>query len=280
VRPARDEKILTSWNALMIRGLAIAARALAREEFAAAATRALAFIRSELWSGGRLLATSMDGRSHLNAYLDDYVFLIDALLELQQVRFRSDELAFATELMEAVLKHFADPAAGGFFFTSDDHETLIHRSKSYGDDATPSGNAIAARVLIRLGYLLGEPRYLAEAERTLRAAWPVMNRYPMGHVSLITALEELLHPPETVILRGADEAIEVWRRELAHLCAPRRLVFAIPAEARDLPDALAAKAPQGEAVAYVCRGSVCSAPLASLPELVAALTSAAPSEGT
>src|SRR5262249_16961342 len=109
VRPARDEKILTSWNALMIRGLAIAARALARGELGEAATRALTFIRGELWRDGRLLATSMEGRSHLNAYLDDYVFLVDALLELQQVRFRPDELAFARELMEVVITRFADP---------------------------------------------------------------------------------------------------------------------------------------------------------------------------
>ncbi|HEX4387608.1 MAG TPA: thioredoxin domain-containing protein [Steroidobacteraceae bacterium] len=271
VRPARDEKILTSWNALAIRGLAIAARALAREELATAATRALEFIRARLWRGGRLLATSMEGRSHLNAYLDDYVFLIDALIELQQVRFRAGELAFAAELLEAVLGHFADEQAGGFFFTSDDHEALIHRSKSFGDDATPSGNGIAARVLIRLGYLLGEPRYLAAAERALRAAWPAMNRYPTGHTSLLSALEELLHPPQIVILRGEAGAIEVWRRELAHLYAPRRLVLAIPADARDLPAALAEKAPRGEAVAYLCRGSVCSAPLASLAELVAEL---------
>jgi uncharacterized protein YyaL (SSP411 family) len=275
VRPARDEKILTSWNALMIRGLAIASRALAREELADAATRALSFIRSELWRDGRLLATSMDGRSHLNAYLDDYVFLVDALLELQQVRFRGDELAFATELLEVVLAHFNDPVAGGFFFTSDDHETLIHRSKSYGDDATPSGNGIAARALIRMGYLLGEPRYLAEAERTLRAAWPVMNRYPTGHTSLLTALEELLNPPEIVILRGETEAIETWRKELAHLYAPRRLVLAIPADARDLPAGLADKEPRGEAVAYLCRGSACSAPLDSLAALVTELSSSA-----
>jgi uncharacterized protein YyaL (SSP411 family) len=275
MRPARDEKILTSWNALMIRGLAIASRALARGELADAATRALSFIRSELWRDGRLLATSMDGRSHLNAYLDDYVFLVDALLELQQVRFHADELAFATELLEVVLAHFKDPVAGGFFFTSDDHETLIHRSKSYGDDATPSGNGIAARALIRMGYLLGEPRYLAEAERTLRAAWPAMNRYPTGHTSLLTALEELLNPPEIVILRGEAQAIETWRKELAHLYAPRRLVLAIPADARELPAGLADKAPRGEAVAYLCRGSACSAPLESLAALVAELNSPA-----
>src|SRR6267154_835257 len=174
VRPARDEKVLTSWNALMIRGMAIAARALGQDELGESAGRALDFIRGTLWRDGRLLATSMAGRAHLNAYLDDYVHLVDAVLELQQLRFAGDELEFARQLLEAVLEHFPDREAGGLFFTSADHEALIHRSKVFGDDATPAGNGIAARVLLRMGYLLGEPRYLAAAERTLRASWPVM----------------------------------------------------------------------------------------------------------
>jgi len=99
--------VLTGWNALMIRGLAIAARALERNDLAEAATRALDVIRTTLWRAGRLLATSRDGRAHLNAYLDDYVYLADAILELQQVRFRADELALARELLEVVLHHFA-----------------------------------------------------------------------------------------------------------------------------------------------------------------------------
>jgi uncharacterized protein len=271
VRPARDEKLLTSWNALMIRGMAVAARALGRAELESSATRALDFIRAALWRDGRLLATYMDGRAHLNAYLDDYVYLADAILELQQVRFASDELAFAQRLIEVVLKHFADDAAGGFYFTSDDHETLIHRSKAFGDDATPAGNGIAARVLLRLGHLLGEPRYLTAAERTLRAAWPALEKYPQAHVSLLGALEELLHPPEIVILRGETRTIDGWRADLARLYAPHRLTLAIAADARDLPPALADKTPRAGPVAYLCRGSTCSAPLDSLPALIGQL---------
>src|SRR5947208_9168365 len=267
VRPARDEKVLTSWNALMIRGLAIAARALGRDELGESAGRALDFIRGTLWRDGRLLATSMAGRAHLNAYLDDYVYLVDAVLELQQLRFASGELEFARQLLEAVLQHFPDREAGGFFFTSADHEALIHRSKVFGDDATPSGNGIAARVLLRLGHLLGEPRYPTAAEQTLRAAWPALAQHPPAHVALLNAFEELLHPPEIVILRGAAPAIEGWRRELARLYAPRRLVLAIPADAPDLPPALADKTAHAAAVAYVCRGGSCAAPVESLEAL-------------
>ena len=274
VWPGRDDKILTSWNALMIRGMAVAARTLGREDLAASATKALDFIRRTLWRDGRLLATYKDGRAHLNAYLDDYVYLADAVLELQQARFRGDELAFARDLLEVVLQHFAD-LDGGFFFTSDDHETLIHRTKSFSDDATPAGNGIAAFVLQRMGHLLGEPRYLVAAERTLRAAWLVLEKYPHAHTTLLIALDELLDPSETLILRGKADAIESWRRDLARLYAPRRLVIAIPSDASNLPPALADKPARGDAVAYVCKGSVCSAPLESLSELVNHLRQAA-----
>ena len=271
VPPARDDKVLASWNGLMIRGLAIAARALARPDLAAAATAALDFIRARLWVNGRLLATAMGERAHLNAYLDDYVCLADAVLELQQVRFRADELRFGQQLLEVVLQHFADPSVGGFFFTSDDHEKLIHRSKAFSDDATPSGNGVAACVLQRYGHLLGEPRYLAAAEGTLRAAWGELGRYPQSQGTLLTALEELLHPPQIVILRGEAAAIAEWQQELSRIYAPRRIVLAVPAGISDLPPALADKAAGAGALAYVCEGSVCSAPLASLSALLAQL---------
>jgi hypothetical protein len=254
--------------------MAIAARGLDRPDLAASATRALDFIRATLWREGRLLATYKDGRAHLNAYLDDYVDLADAVLELQQVRFRSDELAFAGELLDVVLEHFTDPD-GGFFFTSDDHEALIHRSKSFSDDATPAGNGVAAFVLQRLGHLLGDSRYLAAAEQTLRAAAPVLEKYPQAHTSLLTALEELLNPPETIILRGEAAAIETWRRDLAKLYAPRRVVLAVPTGANNLPPALGDKPARGEAIAYVCEGNVCSAPLESFSALAAHLRQAA-----
>jgi uncharacterized protein len=275
IRPARDEKVLGSWNAMMIRGMAIASRALARDELADSASRALEFIRGTLWRDGRLLATYMAGKAHLNAYLDDYVYLVDALLELQQVRFRPGELAFAQQLLEVVLAHFADSSGGGFYFTSDDHESLIHRLKPFSDDAIPAGNGIAASVLLRFGHLLGEPRYLAAAERLLRAAWPGLSQQPQAHASLLTALEELLHPPQIVIIRGAEPIVEDWRRELARLYAPRRIVLGIGAEAGALPPGLADKAARaGSTVAYICRGSTCSAPLDSLGTLLSELRAA------
>ena len=268
VWPGRDEKILTSWNALTIRGMAVAARCLGREDFAASATRALDFIRKTLWRDGRLLATYKDGRAHLNAYLDDYVYLADAILELQQLRYRADELAFARKLLDVTLAHFADPAAGGFFFTADDHEALIHRSKSFGDDAIPAGNGIAALALLRMGHLLGESRYLEAAERTLRAGWLIVEKYPHAHVSLLNALEEVLNPPKIVILRGDPASLQTWQRELAKLYDPHRFVLAIPADAKDLPPRLVDKIAREATTAYVCKGSTCSAPIKSLGTLV------------
>jgi uncharacterized protein YyaL (SSP411 family) len=265
--PGRDEKVLTSWNALVIRGLADAARVLAREDLEQAATRALQFIRERLWRDGRLLAVSKGELAHLPAYLDDHVLLIDAILALQSLRFDVEELGFAVTLADLVLEHFADPLRGGFYFTADDHESLIHRSRVFGDDAMPSGNAIAAQVLQRLGYLLGETRYLAAAEGTLRAAWPQLADQPMGHMSLLTALEEYLNPPVWVVLRGSPGALARWQQQLARAYAPRVSVLAIPADAQGLPEPLASKPPVGEVVAYVCRGNQCSAPIQALSAL-------------
>ncbi|HMN44506.1 MAG TPA: thioredoxin domain-containing protein [Povalibacter sp.] len=267
--PGRDEKVLTAWNGLAITGMAIAARTLRRPELTESATRALDFIREHLWHDGRLLAVYKDGQSRFPAYLDDYAFVLEAVLELLQTRWRSEHLQFATDLAETLLAHFEDPEHGGFYFTADDHEALIHRSRSFADEAIPSGNAVAAQSLNRLGLLLGETRYLDAAERTLRAAWSSLERYPHGHAAMLIALEEHLEPPEIIIIRGADA--DSWRDELAKLYTPRRLTFAIPANATDLPPALHAKAAMPGTVAYICRGMTCSEPLHSLAA-VATLT--------
>jgi uncharacterized protein YyaL (SSP411 family) len=272
VWPGLDDKILTSWNALAIRGLALAARNLERPDFAAAADRALAFVHAKLWRadgghGGRLLATAKDGIAHLNAYLDDYAYLANALLEMLQVRWSNEDAAWLRQVLDAMLAHFEDTTLGGFFFTSDDHEALIHRSKSFSDDAIPAGNGIAARALLRAGYLLGETRWLEAAERTLRAAWLALNRFPHGHVSLIEALDEYLAAPEIVIIRGTAAESARWQTELGKLYAPHRLVFAIPAEVGQLDPALADKRAGAGTRAYVCRGTTCSPPIESLADL-------------
>jgi uncharacterized protein YyaL (SSP411 family) len=123
-------------------------------------------------------------------------------------------------------------------------------------------------VLQRLGHLLAEPRYLQATERTLRAAWLSLEKYPHAHTTLLTALDELLNPPETLILRGPREEITSWARELHKLYAPHRMVLAVPDDAEDLPPALAEKTSRGAAVAYVCKGSTCSAPIDSLGGLI------------
>ncbi|MFV1973162.1 MAG: thioredoxin domain-containing protein [Thiohalobacterales bacterium] len=260
VHPGRDDKVLTSWNGLMIRGMACAGRYLDRPEWIESAERAVDFIREQLWRDGRLLATYKDGRAHLNAYLDDHVYLMDGLLELLQARWRDSDLLFAIELAEVVLEHFRDPV-GGFFFTSDDHESLIQRPKPTHDDATPSGNGIAARVLSRLGHLLGEAPYLDAAEQTLKGLWPGIEQMPHGHASLLVTLEESLSPLQTVIVRGSGAALENWNQRLNRHYAPRRIGFAIPESEHVLPGILAERTPQGEVLAYICSGLSCSAPV-------------------
>ena len=271
VRPGRDDKILTAWNGLMIRGMAIAARHLQRTDLADSAEAASDFVRGELWRDGRLLACWKDGRARFPAYLDDYAFMLDGVIELLQIRWDGALLRFATDLADTLLARFMDAEHGGFFFTADDHEALIHRPRPFSDDATPSGNGVAALALGRLGHLLGETRYLDAAEATLRAAAAPMAQMPYAHCSLLDALEEQLYPPEIIIVRGTPEAMSEWLRTALLMYAPRRLVFAIPADAPSLPEGLATKAPRGDVTAYLCRGTSCSPPIESLAALTSAL---------
>jgi uncharacterized protein YyaL (SSP411 family) len=269
VRPGRDEKVLTSWNALAIRGMARAGRVFGRDEWLASARGAFDFIRATLWRPGdrRLLATYKDGRAHLNAYLDDYAFLLEAALELMQAEFRAEDLALARDLAEVLLERFEDRSAGGFFFTSHDHESLIHRPKVGHDNATPSGGGVAALALLRLGHLVGEPRYLEAAERCVGAFYPAMQRYPGGFASAAMALEELLTPPTIVVLRGAAPALRPWLQALAPEFRPATLVLGIDAVTHDLPAALDKPAAPGRVNAYVCRGVSCLEPVSRVEAL-------------
>jgi len=272
--PGRDEKILVSWNALAIRGLAIASRALHRDDLATAAAHALDFIRDELVADDRLLAVFKDGHARFPAYLDDHAFLLDATLELLQARWQSEQLQFAIWLAERLLEEFEDRERGGFYFTGAHHESLMHRSRPMSDQSLPSGNAVAALALNRLGHLLGETRYLASAERAIRAAWPAMSEFPHGHASMLHALEEYLEPPVSVVIRGESGELAQWLAELNGHYAPRRQVFGIPSAARDLPGLLAERQAGGTTRAYVCQGTSCLAPIDSLAGLAAELSEA------
>jgi len=266
IRPGLDDKTLTAWNALMIEGLAHAARLFDRPDWLAAARGALAYLRQTHWQNGRLLATSRQGQAHLPAYLDDYAYLIAALLELLQAEFHAEDLDFARALADALLEHFEDRAAGGFFFTAHDHETLIHRPKTCHDNATPSGNGVAALALQRLGHLLGEARYLDAARRTLDVFWPQLKGQAGGCATLLRALDEALTPPTLVILRGPAGELPDWQRRLVHRHA--LITLALPNGLTGLPPALA-KPETPQVNAWACQGVTCLAPLTDWAELEA-----------
>ncbi len=255
--PGPDRQIAVAGNALAIRGLALASRALQRPELAEAAARALDDLRRHHWRGGLLIAARpeegepADGMPR--APLDDHALLADAIVELAQAGAAEADLAFARELLESVLRHFEDTTSGGFFHTADDSEPLIHRPKSFEDGASPSGNGIAARALVRVGWLTDEPRFLDAASRALRAGWPSMQRYPLAHASMIGALEEWLEPPQIVRLHGPRTETARWRQELDRLYGPSRIVVQVVAD--------------GPVIATLRRGPEISGPFDSLEHL-------------
>jgi uncharacterized protein len=261
--------VLTSWNALMIKGMARAARTLQRPDLLDSAERALGCIRGTLWRDGRLLATCKDGRAHLSAYLDDYALLLDALLELLQVRWCRADLDWAIVLADVLMEQFFDVEAGGFFFTAADHEALITRPKPLGDESVPSGNGVAAHALQRLGHLIGEHRWLDAAAATLRFAAEPMRRVPYAHATLLAALDEHHAPPETIVIRADPPSLSDWQAAAQQGYRPRRLVLPIPADAVDLPGSLAAMVPRADAdaLAYRCRGTHCEPPITRVSSL-------------
>jgi uncharacterized protein YyaL (SSP411 family) len=271
VRPGRDDKILTSWNALVIAGLARAARALGHERWADLAFAAADALKRTAWVDGRLRATRRGSRSDLNAYLDDHAFLLAALLELLQTRFRREEFEWACDLADALLARFEDRERGGFFFTSHDHEQLFHRTKPGRDNATPSGNGVAALALIALGHLAGELRYVEAAERTLRLFAPALAESPGGFSTLLEAQAALATPPSMVLLQGDVATCTEWQRALEAVYRPAVHVFNL-ADVAALPPALIkGVVPAEGAVAWVCRSTTCLPPVTTLEALTSAL---------
>jgi uncharacterized protein YyaL (SSP411 family) len=272
VRPGLDDKVLTAWNALMIAGLARYARDQDAGGAMPLAERALDFLHHGAWRDGRLYAKAGEDAERFPAYLDDCAFLLDALLEMLQSRWSGRDIAWAIQLADALLARFEDREHGGFWFTADDHETLIQRPKSVLDDAVPGGNGVAARALLRLGHLLGEPRYLDAAERTLRAAYSTLQQMPQACASLLRALNDFLHPRTHVVIRF-DNAVEEhkWRSVFAGMAAKRVDAYLIPVDVLALPGTLAAQEYVAGGAAYICRGTSCQPPISDPSALTAAL---------
>jgi uncharacterized protein YyaL (SSP411 family) len=277
VKPYRDEKILTAWNGLMMRSFAEASRAFDRKDYLELAVRNADFLLTKLRHDGRLLRTYKDGQSKLNGYLEDYSYVIDGLLALYEASFDPRWFEEARALAETMVAQFWDAEAGGFFFTSADHESLITRTKDFYDNAIPSGNSVAASALTRLSLLTGEDRYRRMAETILRLVKPAMMRAPSAFGRMLSALDLFLASPYEIAIIGAPEALET--RAMVDLVFKRYLPNKVVAFAPEA-DSKASQTVKllegrgridGKTTAYVCRNFYCEAPQTRAEGLAEAL---------
>ena len=266
VWPGLDDKRLASWNALAIAALADAGAVLGRDDYLDAARAAAEFVLTELRDeDGNLLRTYKDGRAHLNAYLEDHAFLLEALLVLYEATFEPHWFEEARALAETTIERFGDPERGGFFSTSSDHEELIARRKEVGDHPIPSGNSSAALGLLRLAALTGERRYAELAEGVFALFGKPAVEHPDAFAHMLRALDFHLSPSREVALVGdglAELAAVVRERFRPHL------VLAGGPEGSEEPPLLAGRtAVDGKPAAYVCEHFACQLPVTGKEEL-------------
>lgn len=234
VWPGLDDKTLTSWNGLMIEAMAIAGAVLDEPRYVAAAARAAEFLLKAMRTADGELAHSWRlGQARIAAYLDDYACLAAGLVALYEATFDERWILEATKLLDVVLERFVDPD-GGFFYTSDRHETLIARQKDALDSSVPSGNACAATVLGKLGRLTGDARYANAAERTLQAVTTFLDQYPTGMGQMLLALDAYLGPTTEFVLVAdqEDSDTKAILKDLRRRFLPRASVALRPAVAQ------------------------------------------------
>jgi uncharacterized protein YyaL (SSP411 family) len=275
--PGRDEKVLTAWNGLMINAYAQAAQVLDRPDYADAAARAADFILTHMRGpDGRLFRTYGSGaQAKLNAYLEDYSYLIDALVSLYEATFEPRWIEAALDLARVMVEQFWDAEQGGFFYTGRDHEALIARSKDPQDSSVPSGNAMAVTALLRLAKLTGRPELLQKAEATFRLFRGVMAGAPMAAGQILIALDFYLGPVQEFAVVGDPAAAETRRvlRAIFGGFRPDKVVALQTQGAEKVIPLLEDKPATGPVTTYICQDFACQAPLVGAAAAEAALKS-------
>jgi uncharacterized protein YyaL (SSP411 family) len=277
ITPGLDDKILTSWTALMINAFAGAGAVLENRDYVRRATAAADYLLNRMRRpDGRLFRTTRGAdEPRLDGYLEDYAYLIDALVTLYEATFEPRWIAAAQDLTRVLFEQFWDQRDGGFFYTGKDHEQLISRGKDPHDNATPSGNAVAATALLRLGALTGENLVLERAEKTLRLFRGVMTDMPGAASQMLIALDFYLGPALEIVVVGdlahaeVQQALRLIRGEFRphQVIAWRSTDVAAMQEAETIVPVLAGRTPQGAVTTYLCRNFACAAPVVGVDRL-------------
>ncbi len=270
IKPFRDEKILTAWNGLMLAAFADAGGVLGDDRYLSIAKKNAGFILTELQMDGRLVRTWKEGKAKLNGYVEDYANVADGLVELFQVSGDVEYLSEAKRLADVMITEFWDAECGGFFFTSNDHEQLVVRNKDLYDNATPSGNSVAADVLLKLAKLTGEDKYERFAVTVLRLTASQIRRHPQGFGRALSALEFHLEQTIEVVIVG-EKGNELERIALAGYHPDAVVVLGRGGDDHGLPLLVDRSAIGGEPTAYVCRDHVCQRPVTNGAELKSAI---------
>ena len=272
IKPGLDDKILTSWNGIMIRGMAMGYQLTGKPEYLEACEKSAEFVLTTLsQDNGLLLRTYRDGKSHLNAYLEDYSYFIAGLIALYEASFEPKWLTEAERLAHIMIDQFGDDAGDGFFFTGKAHETLIVQSKSAYDGATPSGASMAIHSLLRLAKHLDNPEFHDKAFETLLLYFHQMEGMPSGSGQLLCELAFLLSTPKEVAIVGTkgDAKTEALLAALHSTYQPNKIVaLSESAEGQTLPLLTGKTQVDGGTTAYVCENYVCQAPTTDVEAFV------------
>jgi uncharacterized protein YyaL (SSP411 family) len=276
IKPFRDEKIITSWNGLMLSGLAEAVKIIDNPTAIDAARETVEFIFKKLFRDDFLLHSYKDGEAKLLGYLDDYAFLAVGLLDLYEAVFERNYLDRAIQLTDVMLREFWDERDGGFFFTGKSHEQLISRTKPIFDASIPSGNAMATQLLLRLNHFTGKNQYRASAEKILRAYYDAMESQPFGFAHMLCALDLYLQGAKEIVIVGnpAEQGVQELIAEINSIYLPNKAVQTVSpgASLTEISPLLEGKtALDGKPTAYVCENFTCSTPVTIASELRALL---------
>jgi uncharacterized protein YyaL (SSP411 family) len=273
IKPGRDEKVITAWNGLMLESFAEAAAALERDDFREVAERNAEFILDTLFSDGLLKHVYKDGLTKHVGFLDDYSFVISGLVTLYETTGRLRWLEAALQLTERMIEEFWDEDGGGFFYNGKSGEQLIVRNKDYFDNATPSGNSVAAEVLLRLSVLTGKEDYRRKAVNVMRLVRDAVERYPSAFGYVLGAIDFQLSTPKEIVLVSGDagEQARLLKREIWGRYIPNKVVALTKGEDSAainlLPLLRERNAVAGRATVYVCENYTCLQPVNTPEEL-------------